>query len=303
MFDIKDAHIIVNYHYIGEPRTAGIFPCAPSTLERQINFLNEHYRIVSVTEVVKAAAEGSGQRLCALTFDDGLRDQYNNAVPILERHAVRAAFFPITCTFEGRLPAAHKVHVLLSRFSITELIDFFHEFIVEIYPDLKSQYFIPKDRRLTDKRMHEDIPSANFKETLIALPEDIKGRFLRHCFKVNGLSERSLSKALFMSRKEVKELQKSGMLIGGHLHGHYAMSIEDEAFLAKDIQISLEILTELLGAPPEVFSYPHGRYGNVARKVVQGAGFRYALTIERRGVRVGDNPLLVPRYDTADLVV
>ncbi len=300
MFALDDNHIIVNYHYVEEPKP-GIYPCAPAVFEKQVRFLKEHYRIVSVPEVFESARDGKNERLCAITFDDGLKDQHQNALPILNKYSLGASFFPITSAFEGRLPAAHKVHVLLSRFSIEEMIDFFHRFIAEIYPDLKSQYFIPKDRRLTDKRMHEDVPWANFKETLIALPEDIKGRFLRHCFKVNGLSEHKISQKLFMSREEVKELQKSGMTIGGHSHGHYAMSIEDEAFLGKDIELSLRILTELLGAPPEVFSYPHGRYGNAARKVVKDAGFRYALTIERRGVRAHDDPFVVPRYDTADL--
>lgn len=290
----------MNYHYVEEPKP-GIYPCPPAVFERQIKFLAEHYRIASVLEVFESARDGKSERLCAITFDDGLKDQYQNALPVLKKHSASASFFPITSAFEGRLPAAHKVHVLLSRFSIEEMIDFFHRFIAEIYPDLKPQYFIPKDRRLTDKRMHEDIPWANFKETLIALPEDIKGRFLRHCFKVNGLSERKISQELFMSREEIKELQRLGMSIGGHSHGHYAMSIEDETFLSKDIQLAREILAELLGTLPEVFSYPHGRYGDAARKVVKEAGFRYALTIERRGVHAGDDPFTIPRYDTADL--
>ena len=302
MFTLNDNHIIVNYHYVEEPKP-GIYPCAPATFEKQVRFLKEHYRIASVPAVFESAEAGKDARLCALTFDDGLKDQYENALPVLKKYSLAASFFPITSVFEGRLPAAHKVHVLLSSFSIEKMIDFFHGFIREIYPDLESRYFIPQDRRLTDKRLHEDIPSANFKETLMALPEDIRGRFLRHCFKVNGLSERSLSRELFMSRGHIKTLQKLGMTIGGHSHGHYAMSLEDEAFLSKDIGLACEILDGLLGGVPEVFSYPHGRYGNAAVKVIKEAGFKYAVTIERRGVRAGDDPFLVPRYDTADLVV
>jgi len=303
MFSLNDNHIIVNYHYVENPKSAGIYPCSPALFEKQVSFLTENYRVVSVPEVFESAQAGENEKLCALTFDDGLKDQYQNAVPILEKYSATAAFFPITSVFEGRLPAAHKVHVLLSRFSVHAMIDFFHKFMAEFYPDLRAQYVIPKDKRLTDKRLHEDIPSANFKETLIALPEDIRGRFLRHCFKVNGLSEKKVSRELFMSREEIKNLQKAGLIIGGHSHGHYAMSIDDELFLKKDVELSRQILTDLLGAAPTVFSYPHGRYGNAAVKVIKEAGFEYALTIERRGLTLEDQRFLIPRYDTADLVI
>ncbi len=303
MFTLNDNHIIINYHYVEEPKSAGIYPCSPAKFEKQVQFLKENYKIVSVPEVFESARANKNEKLCAITFDDGMKDQYQNAFPILKKHSVAASFFPITSAFEGRLPSAHKVHILLSRFSVEEMIEFFHKFIADFYPDLKSHYFIPKDKRLTDKRLHEDIPSANFKETLISLPEDIRGRFLRHCFKVNGLNEKKISRELFMSQEEVKNLRKAGMMIGGHSHGHYAMSIDDELFLKKDVQLSRQILTDLLGEAPAVFSYPHGRYGDAAVKVVKEAGFQYALTIERRGVQATDNPFLIPRYDTADLVL
>lgn len=303
MFTLSDKHIIVNYHYIEEPKSAGIYPCSPAKFEKQVQFLKENYKIVSVPEVFESARANKNEKLCAITFDDGMKDQYQNALPILQKYSATASFFPITSAFEGRLPSAHKVHILLSRFSVEEMIDFFHKFIADFYPDLKTHYVIPRDKRLTDKRLHEDIPSANFKETLIALPEDIRGRFLRHCFKVNGLNEKKISRELFMSREEVKSLQKANMTIGGHSHGHYAMSIDDELFLKKDVELSRQILSDLLGAPPVVFSYPHGRYGDAAVNVVKEAGFQYALTIERKGVQAVDNPFLIPRYDTADLVV
>ncbi len=302
MFSLRDKYVIVNYHYVEELKT-GIHPCPPAAFEKQVRFLREHYRIASVPEVFESARTDKDARLCAITFDDGLKDQYQNALPILKEHSVTAAFFPITSVLEGRLPSAHKVHVLLSRFSVEEMIDFFHKFMSEFYPDLQIQYSIPKDKRLTDRRLHEDISTANFKETLIVLPEDIRGRFLRHCFKVNGLNEKKISRELFMGVEEIKNLKATGMTVGSHSHGHYAMSIDDEVLLKKDIELSKQILTDFLGEAPTVFSYPHGRYGKAAIKAVKEAGFRYALTIERRGVRAQDEPWVVPRYDTADLVV
>lgn len=73
-------------------------------IRRQIEFLSEHFRLTSVPEVFTAAQNKSTERLCAITFDDGLRDQYIHAVPILRKHRATATFFIITGTFAGFVP-------------------------------------------------------------------------------------------------------------------------------------------------------------------------------------------------------
>jgi len=298
-----ERQIIVNYHYVENPspRFSGIFPCSVEDFNRQINFLSQNYRIVSPSEVFEAAKAGDPEMLAAITLDDGLKDQYQNTLPILKKYKAVAAFFPITATLDGHLPTAHKIHVLLSRVSAAETCDTFNKFIKEFYPDLESAYRIPKDRRLTDKRMHEDICSANFKETMIFLPEDIKGQFLRYGFKNLGLNEKNISKELFMSVEEIADIQNQGMAVGGHSHNHYAMNVVSEETLRKDIQLNKETLTDILKTAPTMFSYPHGRYSDTALKILKEAGYLYAFTIERRGVAAGDNQLLIPRHDTADL--
>ncbi len=298
-----ERQIIVNYHYVEDPdpKFSGIFPCLIEDFDKQIKFLSQNYRIVSPSEVFEAARAGNDEKLAAVTFDDGLKDQYKNALPILKKYKVVAVFFPITATLEGHLPTAHKIHVLLSRVSAADTCDTFNKFIKEFYPDLQSSYQLPKDRRLTDRRMHEDICSANFKETMIVLPEDIKGQFLRYCFKNFGLNEKNICKEIFMSSEEIMDLKNQNMIIGGHSHNHYAMNVAGEEILRKDIRLNKEILAGILKTTPSMFSYPHGRYSDTALKVIKEAGYLYAFTIERRGVSAGDNQLLIPRNDTADL--
>ncbi len=300
----NDNHIIVNYHYVENPSPefSGIYPCSVKDFEKQVKFLSENYKIVSVPSVIEAARDEKKDKFCAITFDDGLRDQYINACPILKKYNAIATFFPITSVFEGHLPTAHKVHILLSRLSLEKIIDTFHDFMQNFYPDLKRQYIIPKDRRLTERRLHESIPIANFKETMIMLPEDIKGQFLRYGFKIFGLNEKEISQKLFMSKQEVRSLHQYGMTIGSHSHNHSAFDIGNKDIMQKDIRLSKEILFDLLGNRQDIFSYPHGRNGPAALEVLAAEGFKYALTIDRRGISSSDNGLLLPRYDTADIV-
>jgi len=88
-FSLDDKHIVVMYHYIENPskERSGIHPCPVAEFERQVKFLSENYNIVSLKELFKAIKSGSDEKFCTLTFDDGLKDQYQNAVPILKKYS------------------------------------------------------------------------------------------------------------------------------------------------------------------------------------------------------------------------
>lgn len=303
MVSSQDKHIIVNYHYVEDPKPdwGGIHPCSVDEFERQLSFLSKNFEIVSVGHVFDFVQKESKGKSCAVTFDDGLRGQYENALPVLNKYKIKGTFFPITSTFEGRLPATHKVHVLLSYSSPAELIDIFHKFIREFYPDLEASYFIPTDRRLFERRRHEDIATANFKETIIGLAEDVKGRFLRYCFKIMRLDEKKLSRQIFMSKDQIIDLYGQDMEIGSHSHGHYSMTVASGEFLRKDIQLSRDILSEISQKEITVFSYSHGHHNDYGLEILREMGFKHAVTIEPKAVLKRDNPLLLPRYDANDI--
>lgn len=304
-FSLADKHIVVNYHYI-EPensRLSGAHPCFISDFSHQLDFLAHHYRLVSVGEVFEAARENDPERFCAITFDDGLRGQYNYAVPLLKRVKAQGTFFIITSVLQGRLPSAHRVHVLLSHFSVAELIRLFHVFLKDFYPDLASQYRIDIKKRLTQRRLHEDIATANFKETLIVLPEDIKAQFLRYCFKKFNLDADEINRDIFIGEKEIRILKKDGLEIGSHTHNHYALDAISPSTFTGDIKLSAATLLNLTNQSPSVFSYPHGRLQEAVKPVLTEVGFKYAVTIERRGLKTDDDKFLIPRYDAADIKV
>ncbi|MGB2713838.1 MAG: polysaccharide deacetylase family protein [Vicinamibacterales bacterium] len=66
------------------------------TFERQIQWLRRHYTIVSLRTLVERLESGASLRsLAAITFDDGYRGVFENAVPILRRCVVPATVFVV----------------------------------------------------------------------------------------------------------------------------------------------------------------------------------------------------------------
>ncbi|KKT41772.1 hypothetical protein A2W54_00755 [Candidatus Giovannonibacteria bacterium RIFCSPHIGHO2_02_43_13] len=292
-------HIIVNYHYIEDPSPewGGIHPCPTAEFEKQIKYLAENYKIVSVDEVYFAAKKKKNGHFAAISFDDGLKDQYANALPILEKYGATAIFFPITSTFDGNVPGTHKLHILLSKFSAQLLIDRFNKEEIGFAP-------IPTDKRMTNERqLYSDIPTVNLKETLLSIPPHVKDSFLDKTFKALGLDEKKIAKELFMSEEEIKSLKAKGFAIGSHTHGHYSLSSLDEKSIKEEIRTSKKILGELLGEFPTAFTYPHGIRNEKMTLYLENEGFKIGFSIEARPVMATDDPFFIPRLDTNDLML
>lgn len=301
----KDKHIIVNYHYVEDPRNdfKGIHPCPIKTFEDQIGWLSKNFTITTIEKVYEGAKEGLGEKRCAITFDDGLKDQYENAVPVLRKHAITAIFFPITGTLSGFLPATHKIHVLLSRFTASELIDASNTFLKENYPK-SIEYLIPKDRRITETRkLRDDIKTANFKETINILPNALGEEMLNWLFQKLGLNEKTIVRDLFMTENNIIGLAKEGFMFGSHGHHHLALDTQKDSSIQHELQLSKQHIGTLTNILPTIVSYPHGGVNNNVITIAKKEGFLYGLSIMRGGVKKDTNQYQIPRYDTNDIVM
>jgi peptidoglycan/xylan/chitin deacetylase (PgdA/CDA1 family) len=88
--------VVLLYHRVNDDMrdtlTVGI-----DQFDRQMAVLARRCRVLDIRDVVAGKVERDTARpLVAVTFDDGYRDNYENAFPLLQRHGVPAAFFVST---------------------------------------------------------------------------------------------------------------------------------------------------------------------------------------------------------------
>jgi peptidoglycan/xylan/chitin deacetylase (PgdA/CDA1 family) len=117
------AHRVLMYHRIRAVANYDQLSVSPTNFEEHIRCLSG-LRVISLDSVCQEVVSGLQGNGIALTFDDGYTDNLTNALPILERHNIRATIFVVTDFCEGsgrhsRYPHESRLH--LNRTELREL--------------------------------------------------------------------------------------------------------------------------------------------------------------------------------------
>lgn len=94
---LKNAAVVVAFHRVRDTDRPEALSVGVRTFERYCRFFSRHFRVVPLRDLVEKLERGvKPYRELAITFDDGYRDNFENAAPILERFALPATFFVVT---------------------------------------------------------------------------------------------------------------------------------------------------------------------------------------------------------------
>ncbi len=88
----SQGNAVLMYHSVGEPYGNPRGPLSASRLRDDLTYLRERFHIVDLPEVLES---GDAPRL-AVTFDDGYRNFFTQALPVLESLDVPATLFVVT---------------------------------------------------------------------------------------------------------------------------------------------------------------------------------------------------------------
>lgn len=92
---------VLMYHSVAE-LDGGFITDTPEDFERHMRFIKEHgYRTVFASEIPGLLAKGDLANTVCVTLDDGYRDNYENAFPVLKKYGIKATVFVITGLVDG----------------------------------------------------------------------------------------------------------------------------------------------------------------------------------------------------------
>jgi peptidoglycan/xylan/chitin deacetylase (PgdA/CDA1 family) len=276
--------LVLGYHRIADgdeqtPFDPGLFSATPATLDAQIRFIKQHFEVVSPNELEDRRR--SGRRAVVVTFDDGYRDNYELAFPVLRRHGVPAAFFLATGFLDRPGVAWWDELAWMVKQSTRASMD--------------AGGWLPCDLSLEgDERAAIDLLAGVYK----SLPTARTESFLDFCAAAAGTGRCPAGEGadLWMTWDMAAELQEAGMVIGGHSVTHPILARSDEATQRREIEGCRQRLWDQLGAAMELFAYPVGipsAFDDVTRRLLRAAGVRLAFSLYGGHVRSHG----VDRYD------
>ena len=128
LFSEKSRGRILVYHSISED-PLNPFSVSPEDFEEQVRFVSQEYNVISLKELIACIRDESREippDSVVITSDDGFRDNYTYAYPILKKYGVPATIFVITERLESdgaSQPAAkdHESSLYLSWDQIIEM--------------------------------------------------------------------------------------------------------------------------------------------------------------------------------------
>lgn len=262
--------LVFNYHRIGSPDNSlfdhDLWSATAEDFARQLRFLADNFRVITPRELTTWDQMGTN-RAVMITFDDGYRDNFEVAFPILQEHGVPATFF-VSTGFIDRPHAAWwdeiswmvRTAAHAGRSSIT------------LQGESISLTDLPLDsaiRRCLDR--YKSLPTTRAQELLDELAASCN----------TGRCPSELGEGEWMTWEMVRQLHDSGMEIGGHTVTHPVLSTMDAAAQEIELRDGKARLESILETPVTSFSYPVGQpdsFTEITKAILADCGYRNAFS-------------------------
>ena len=96
-FFLRNVAVVVAFHRVNDVDDADPLAVSVEAFERHCRFFSRYFTVVALRDLVDKLEQGAPiDRHLAITFDDGYRDNYENARPILEDLNLPATFFIVS---------------------------------------------------------------------------------------------------------------------------------------------------------------------------------------------------------------
>lgn len=293
---------VSNYHYIRENYTANypsIFGVTPDCFQNQLSEISNIADFISIKDLLNNYNEiiASKDNFYLITFDDGLKEQYQFALPILDSLNIPAVFFANSINLlENKVSNVHKIHMLRANLSPEILLN-----------NLLNDNFSIEESDTTKAKSiykYDDEKSAILKFFLnYKMQPNLREEKIDIMFN-SFFDEKEVNEKLYFNKEEICTLANLGFL-GSHSHSHFALANLEDVQLEYELLKTKEYFENLTKSKISSIAYPYGtkeavndRVARMAKKVGYEIGFTTNSGVNTKN----ENTLLLNRFDCNDLI-
>ena len=261
---------------------------SPETLDLHLTELKRHFELVHLDDWLGRAKRNSAlpKRACALTFDDGWRDNYEFALPVVAKHGAPATVFLVS-SYIGtayRFWPNRLMSLLQKSFAKPGSVTF---------PQTLSRIVEPV---LAEAAGRGELRS----DAADAVVQGAKGWNEEEIRSLVEMAEKSCGDsgegAEILDREEIAKLGASGLIrFGSHTATHFRLGGQiSSQELEREIIGSRKYLQDLSGQAIDLFCYPNGDTSAAAVDLVR-RHYLGAVTTRQGWHNAGGDPHLICR--------
>lgn len=256
---------------------------SPATFEKHIKYISENYKVLRLEEEWSNLVDAN-RKYVVITFDDGYADNYQYALPILE-----------------------KYHVPATIFVSTDLID-----TNEMYwwDELEKVFIVDKylGEFVFDDVLYRIRNSADSERVCLTIRNRIKNmgpverkKSMSELRSVLGQGQAYDTKLRCVNTLELAEMAASPVItIGAHTKSHLSMgSRHSVELLRSEMTESINLLEKKIGKKVEVFAYPFGGaedWCEAADRIAAECGMKKTVLVKNGNVSVKDKMYNLSRH-------
>jgi peptidoglycan/xylan/chitin deacetylase (PgdA/CDA1 family) len=235
---------VVNYHSIAgaddDPYINDNIYRTAHEFEQDLRFYKNHFNILSSVDLIDLIVENRPfpKDSMVLTFDDGLRINYDYQVPILKKHDVTATFFLCSAFVDNQdLHYGRKKNLLRQRIETAD------DNLNQIVRDYLS------DNRIYDEDVSRSLARIGYRN---------RGH-IEEIAKLTGLDFRAylLKYKPYLDSGQIREMVKDGFTIGAHSvdHPRYGeLSLQEQLWQTIN---SMEDIASRFELNYKLFAFPY----------------------------------------------
>jgi len=254
---------ILCYHRVNDEQDP-FFPGIPvATFTAQMEMLRRHFHVLPLDELVDRFIEGDvPRRSIAVTFDDGYRDNYENAFPVLKRLGLPATIFLTTGVVGGTSALWHeRIFTAFRETSCATVVIDGKPYSLNTIEEKNTALYV------LVRKLRKCSP-------------DERDNLLRQTEEQLGIEGKYPTPAM-LNWQEVKEMAQSTISFGAHTVSHPILSRLPIPQVSDEIIVSKHHLEDVLRQKVRLFAYPNGQaqdFNNDIKRIVREAGFSAAVT-------------------------
>ncbi len=261
--------MLVYHRVVEQPDPFYSYATSLNVFEAQLAMLKRFCAVVALDEVIERLEAGRPlpKRCVVLTFDDGFRDTYTLAWPLLKRHGLPATLFVAVQALDEGVLWPDLLRAMIRQTTAQRVVlNTLNDMVVDL-ADLPQRV----------------AAVSQLGEHLKAVSNVLKERALDELVaKLLDCSRQEVSvPGLMLSWNEVCILAEEGMTIGSHSLTHPILSRLSLPEAEHEIRGSRQRLEEHLSRPVQHFAYPNGQLADFSegiREIVRSAGYHSACT-------------------------